>query len=119
MDGVLVLLAKRNKTLESRMPVNGHVRFGGGLMEKYDINGTVTIELSEYEAIVLDNLLGRWQKLGFGFTLQLEHDAEWHALSVVLAKLEKQLAEPFMSDYMERVEEARKIVVDRWGSVQP
>lgn len=100
------------------MPVNGHVRFGGGLMEKYDINGTVTVELSKSEAIVLDNLLGRWQ-LGFGFTLQLEHDAEWHALSVVLAKLEKQLAEPFMSDYMERVEAARKFVVDRWGSVQP
>jgi hypothetical protein len=34
MDGVLVLLAKRNKTLESRMPVNGHVRFGGGPTEK-------------------------------------------------------------------------------------
>ncbi len=91
-------------------------------MEKYhaeEHEETITVEMGKAVSLVLDNLLSRWQRSGYGFTLQIEHDAEWHALSVVLGNLETQLVEPFLSDYIERVEVARKKVVERWGEVEP
>lgn len=69
---------------------------------------TITIEMGKAVALVLDHLLGRWLISGLGFTLQIEHDAEWHALGIVLGNLEAQLVEPFMPDYIERVAAARK-----------
>jgi hypothetical protein len=91
-------------------------------MEKYHIEEheeTNTITMGKTVALVLFDCLSRWQGSGFGSTIQIEHDAEWHALSVVLANLETQLVEPFMPDYLERVQAARKSVVEQWGQVEP
>ncbi|MEO8286619.1 MAG: hypothetical protein ABI670_09305 [Chloroflexota bacterium] len=79
---------------------------------------TITITIGKNAALVLDNLLGRWQMNGLNFTLQIEDDAEWHALSVVLTNLEIELAEPFMPDYLERVQLAQRKLIEQWGEVE-
>ncbi|MDP9382074.1 MAG: hypothetical protein M3Q29_18410 [Chloroflexota bacterium] len=89
-------------------------------MEKYQTHEhdeTVTIEIGKAVALALDSLLDRWENSEDDSYLQIEHDAEWHALSVIKAALETQLAELFLPDYLERVEAARRKVVERWRQV--
>jgi hypothetical protein len=91
------------------------------MMEKHEAEGqeeTITIELRKSEALVLDDLLGRWDRAGSEFTLYLEHDAEWHALAAIEGSLETQLVEPFMRDYSERLAAAREKIVERCGTVE-
>ena len=79
---------------------------------------TVTIVLGKGETPVLGDLLDRWQQSAFGFTLDLKHDAEWHALSRVLGALEPRPVEPFQADYADLLTPARATLVVWWGSVE-
>lgn len=85
-----------NWTLESRMHVNVHVRFGGGLMEKshgYEPEGTVTVELSKAVVLVIDSVLERWASSAYGTCISLDNDADWHAFSILAWTLEKELSQ--------------------------
>lgn len=72
---------------------------------------TVTIELTAPEALVLFELLARWGPTDAS-EVGLEHPAEWRVLWDLLAILESKLAEPFLPDYYERVEQAREMLRD-------
>ncbi|MGZ3601476.1 MAG: hypothetical protein ACXWQR_14935 [Ktedonobacterales bacterium] len=71
--------------------------------------GQVTIPLTSEEALVLFELLSRWVEVDTP-QISLEHPAEYRVLWDILAVLEKTLVEPFMPDYRELVENARRIV---------
>jgi hypothetical protein len=79
---------------------------------------TITIEIGKNAALVLSDLLWRWDRSGLGFTIQMEHDAEWHALGFIDGSLETQLVEPFKDDYLERVEAARRKLVAWCGKIE-
>jgi len=66
-------------------------------------------QLSDDEALVLFELLSS------GKLASVTDTAEGHALSVVIASLEKQLITPFASDYGDQLAAARSSLVDRYG----
>jgi hypothetical protein len=78
----------------------------------------VTVELNHAAALVLANLLFRWDQSPDDRVLRLEHDAEWHALSMLEGALDRQLVEIFRPDYDRLVEAARDRLVERGGSVE-
>ena len=67
------------------------------------------LQLSDDEALVLFELLSS------GKLAAATDTAEAHALGVVLANLEKQLASPFASDYADQLATARLALVARYG----
>lgn len=69
----------------------------------------VTIELSDHEALVLFDLLGREidDHREKRVAALLDHPAEFWALNALHCLLESQLAAPFAVDYRERVAAAR------------
>ena len=67
------------------------------------------VQLSDDEALVLFELLSS------GKLASVTDTAEGHALSVVLASLEKQLITPFASDYGDQLAAAKSSLVDRYG----
>lgn len=82
-------------------------------------NAVVNVQLSRPAALVLDNLLARWWDTSQSpSSLSINHDAEWHALSVLAGALETQLVEPFMPDYLDRVEAARASLMERFGKLE-
>jgi hypothetical protein len=71
--------------------------------------GPVVIALSVSEALVLFDLLSRFNDLkGLAFEDQAEQRVLWNLQSI----LERQLAEPFRPDYSELLKEARDAVRD-------
>jgi hypothetical protein len=58
------------------------------------------------EALILFDLLKRWD--GKGSALALQDDSERRVLLDLFSKLEESLVEPFLKDYDEIVERARK-----------
>lgn len=70
----------------------------------------VTVKLSQAEALVLFEFCSRFTEQE---TLAMEDQAEERALWNLTAALEKILLEPFLPDYDERVEEARKKLRDK------
>jgi hypothetical protein len=66
----------------------------------------VTMELSSSEALVLFELLSRWEqkKAAVPTEDQAEEQALWNFLPV----LESTLVEPFMPDYLDRLTRARE-----------
>lgn len=75
-------------------------------------NEKVVIELSGQEALIVFELLYRWDKTN-KMSITLEHQAEQRVLWNMLAKLESKLAEPFLPNYMDLLNQAREAVQDR------
>jgi hypothetical protein len=73
-------------------------------------NDKVLIELTSDEALVLFDFLTRFCDTD---VLTLEDQAESRALWDLLALLEKQLVEPFRSDYSELLHQARERLRDK------
>lgn len=69
----------------------------------------VVIELSKAEALVLFDLLARFDR---DDALKVEHQSEKRVLWDILCSLEKVLVEPLGSDYEELLAEARGRVAD-------
>jgi len=67
------------------------------------------LELTDDEALVLFELLAS------GKLTSAADKAENHALDVVLAHLEKQLATPFAADYKAQLAAAKASLVARYG----
>jgi hypothetical protein len=73
------------------------------------------LDLTSDQALVLFELLSRLQETGHiqlspideAECVELEHAAEGEVLSAMLAKLERELVEPFRPDYGELLEQAR------------
>jgi hypothetical protein len=74
--------------------------------------GTVTINLSSSEALVLFELLARFEQSA---VLQIEHPAEERVLEQVQAGFETTLVEPLRPNYQELLSKARADVCERWG----
>jgi hypothetical protein len=68
------------------------------------MDAQLQIEVSRDEALVLFELLARFQETG---TLSVQHPAEFLALSQVAGQLETALVEPFAPEYRELLERAR------------
>ena len=66
------------------------------------------VQLSDDEALVLFELLSS------GKLASVTDTAEEHALSTVLASLEKQLITPFAPDYERQLAAAKSSLVDRY-----
>jgi hypothetical protein len=78
---------------------------------------SVTLVLTPSEALVLFELLSRWDLLSRAAetdaaSVPLEHQAEYRVLWDILAVLESTLVEPFMSDYQGQLDRARELVRD-------
>lgn len=69
----------------------------------------VAVKLAHSEALVLFDLLARWDA---GLSLPLPDAAEQQVLWKLEGQLEKTLVEPLEPDYAERLEKARKEVLD-------
>ena len=81
-----------------------------------------TIEFEGDERLVLYDFLARHLDRGPGVDwgnveLRVEHEGEYHALMLAIRGLETDLVAPFCHDYMERVEEARDRIADRFNSL--
>jgi hypothetical protein len=74
------------------------------------------LEVSQDEALVLFELLARFQETG---TLSVQHPAEFLALSQVAGQLEKALVEPFTPEYRELLERARGKLAEGFEGVVP
>ena len=74
--------------------------------------GAVTISLSSSEALVLFELLARFEQSA---VFQVEHPAEERVLEQVQAALETTLVEPLRPNYQELLAKARSDVCERWG----
>ena len=70
----------------------------------------VAIELSQAEALVLFDLLARFDK---DEKIEIEHQAEERVLWNIHCSLEKILVEPFKPDYRELLTRARNQVADQ------
>ena len=75
--------------------------------------GMVSIDLSSSEALVLFELLARFEKTA---VLQIEHPAEERVLEQVQATMERTLVEPLRPDYEDQRSKACADVCARWGS---
>jgi hypothetical protein len=73
------------------------------------ITEPITIQLSQAEALVLLEFLSRYSDAG---KLEIEDQAEQRALWDLGASLEKVLVEPFMPNYRELLEIARRQIRD-------
>jgi hypothetical protein len=78
------------------------------------VDDSLPITITKAEALVLFELLS-------GFldqpNIAIRNGAERATLWSLQAALEKALAEPFSEDYARLVDEARRIVVAKWGSI--
>ncbi len=72
----------------------------------------VMIELKRAEALVLFDLLARWESEKLKDTMQINYPAERRVLWDILARLESMLDEPFRPDYQDLVSQARQAVQD-------
>jgi hypothetical protein len=70
----------------------------------------VFLELTRAEAIVLDNLLARWEELKDDDSLRFEDKSEKIVLWNIEGSLEKLLQEPFASNYLEILAKAQEEV---------
>lgn len=77
----------------------------------------ITLDLDRSAALVVFDFLARTSDEEEGEPLReaLAHPAELPALWALLAALEQALTEPFEPDYARRVEQARALVVTRFG----
>jgi hypothetical protein len=75
----------------------------------------VTIPLGGDEALILFELLVDFYDEP---ALSMKDSADRIALSRLGRALEKTLAEPFMPDYKEKIEAARKRLIDAWGTLE-
>jgi len=77
----------------------------------------VHIALSHDEALVLFDLLSRWieEKEAAPIKPLVEHEGELWSLNSLLCLLQRDLGEPFSSDYGKLVGAARARLVDRYG----
>ena len=78
----------------------------------------VHIALSHDEALVLFDLLSRWieEKDAAPIKPLVEHDGELWSLNSLLCLLERELGEPFSTDYGKLVDAARARLVERCGT---
>ena len=82
----------------------------------------VAISLGNDEALTLFDFISEWIRDGFGDKttgLKLENDGQWHALSGLIAALEKELVQPFESDYVDLVASARERLIEKCGQIDP
>jgi hypothetical protein len=73
----------------------------------------ITVELGDDEALVLFELLHRWETDG---KLQVIDPSERHALERLQGAFERTLVAPLRSDYDAHLEAARASVMARWGA---
>ncbi len=76
----------------------------------------VNIRLSNDEALVLFELLSRFQETN---ELRLKNNAEFVALSSLSAQLDKTLVEPFQANYLELLHGAQARVADGFEGLAP
>jgi len=81
-------------------------------------DGGVTIRLDHAEALVLGDFLHRHIDLQDGDQLKpaVKHIGELWALNGLNCLLERELAEPFLPDYGDRVSKALALLVERNGN---
>lgn len=72
----------------------------------------VTIDLDDSEALVLFELLARFEKSA---VLTVEHPSEERVMEQVQAALERTLGEPLRANYDTLLSDARAAVCARWG----
>lgn len=72
---------------------------------------TTTVRLSDDEALVLFERLSAWQEAGDDATIALD-PADVTAFNALQCLLERELDEPFMADYAERLASARARLAD-------
>ena len=72
----------------------------------------VTLELTSAEALVLFELLSRWEETDAPSVPLMDH-AEWEVLWRINGRLESALAEPFRPDYLDLLERARDSLRDK------
>ncbi len=77
---------------------------------------TITITLTKDQALVLCNLINRWDDEG---KVRFECVAEYLALTKIGGQLDKCLVEPFRSDYGELLLAAQKRVGDGYEGEIP
>jgi len=71
-----------------------------------------TLSLCYEQALVLADLLGRWERDGTADSLPFEDQAEQRALWDLAASLEPLVTEAFSTDYAQAVADARAAVRD-------
>ena len=76
----------------------------------------IDLSLSQDQALVLSDLLARFEQTG---KLSLMHNAEFLALSVVSAQLDKVLVEPFDPNYASLVGQARERLAVGYEGLAP
>ena len=112
--GYLSCVDKREETALVSREMDGRVRWERMRdMERDSESVLLTLRMSD--ALVIDNLLARWDELGMPPTIRLDHDAEWGALWAIEAGLETQLADLTSPHYDELIDLARAQIVERTG----
>ncbi len=89
-------------------------------MEEYQqpkFEDKVTITLSRDTALVLSDMLWKWEESNITTEIRIADDAEWHALSRIAAAIDAQLPEIIMRDYLVRVQQARNRLVAKFGKI--
>jgi hypothetical protein len=76
----------------------------------------LSLTISRDEALVLFELLSRVADTN---GLELHHNSEFLALSKLSSQLEKSLAEPFMPNYTEVLDQARSRVASGYEGLAP
>jgi hypothetical protein len=75
----------------------------------------ITIELDRNEALVLFDLIARWQwDNNCANIMNIDHDTEKHVLLNIATWLNDELDEPTLPDYETRLQEAKKIITKSW-----
>ena len=77
---------------------------------------TITLKLSQDEALVLEAFFARFEKDG---RLTLKHNAEFIALSRLSGQIEKALIEPFQTDYWTLVAAAQARISEGYEGSAP
>jgi len=82
----------------------------------------ITIELSTAVAFVLDALLDRWTSLDDEEPINIEHGAEWHAISILAWTIERRLADlellGLQGDYNAKLNTARRSLIQALGEAR-
>lgn len=81
-------------------------------MSKHTETSTLQISLTADEALVLFDLLSRFEESN---ELTIVDQAEERALSKLLGPLQKQLVPPFQEDYAEQLRQARNRLRDNFA----
>jgi hypothetical protein len=84
----------------------------GRIQDEVNQGQSVTLVLPPAEALVLFELLARWEQTDAA-SVPLEHQAEQRVLWNILCMLERELGEPFMPDYQFWLDRARELVRDK------